>query len=132
MEFILYCRKKLFCNRSVFVIICREGINIGNLLIKATLTGSDLPNALQQFVKVIFTENLIALLKPFIIQNKPFDDEFFQGPCGPYSELRGLVGIDTVTDGDDGIEVIELHFPLDLSISFILNCFQNRKSCFLL
>jgi hypothetical protein len=41
---------------------------------------------------------LVALLEQLIIQNKTFDDVFFQGSGDPDTKLRGLVGIYTVTD----------------------------------
>jgi len=105
MQFVLDYGEKLFGHRRVFIIICRENVYIGNLLVKAPLTGPDFPDTLQEFIKIILAENLIALFEPFIIQNKAFDNEFFQDSGSPDAKLCGLVGVYAITDRDYSVEI---------------------------
>ena len=46
--------------------------------------------------------------------------------------LSRLVGIYPVADCNNSIKVVEFHITANLPLPFLLNCFQNGKSCFLL
>ena len=75
--------------------------------------------------KIIPAENSISLFQPLIVQDKALDDVVFQDFGCPDAELRGLIEVHPVADRNNGIEVAELHFPVDIPIPFFLNCFQN-------
>jgi len=64
-------------------------------------------DALQQFPEVVFPEKSFALFQPFVIQSKAFDHIFFEDLRRPDAKLCGAPGIDPVTDGDDGVKVVD-------------------------
>ena len=82
MKLVLDCGEKLFGNGCLFIIICREGIDICNFLVKPPFTRPDFTNALQQFIEIILAEYLITLFEPFIVQNKTLDKPSKMGIFG--------------------------------------------------
>ncbi len=50
------------------------------------------------------------------------------GFSNPNLDPCGLIGVDAVADCNNGVEVVEFHFPADLPITLFLNCFQNGNS----
>lgn len=52
-----------------------------------------------------------------------------QDSRSPNAELCGLCGINTITNGNNCIEVVERDIALYGTTIFILNCFQNGNSC---
>ena len=90
--------------------------NVGDLLPDAPFGSTDGTDALQQFPEVVFLEKSFALFQPFVIQSKAFDHIFFEDLRRPDVKLCGAPGIDPVTDGDDGVKVVDfclllLSFP---------------------
>ncbi len=77
-----------------------------------------------QLVEVILAEDLFTLLQTFVIQNEALDDELPQRLRRPDAELRGLMTVHPVADGDDGIEVVELQLACDLTSTFGSNYFH--------
>lgn len=86
---------------------------------------------IQQFVKVILSKTF-ALLQTLIVEHKIFKDELLQRLRGPYPELRRPPAVYAVTDGNDGVEVIEINLPVYLTSTFRLNYPEFPDSCFLL
>ena len=65
-----------------------------------------------------------------VIEHKTLDYELFKRLCGPYTELRRLVGVYPVADCNNCIKVVEFPIPANLPLPFLLNCFQNKKELF--
>ena len=91
MQLVLYVGIKLLRDGRVFVIVnAALAIDVGDFLMKAPLRSPDFPDSLQQFIKVIFAKQLIALLEAVIIKRKTFDKKLTQDAGGPLPELGGL------------------------------------------
>ena len=76
----------------------------------------------EQLIEVVPAEQPLALLQALVVQHEPLDDELPERFRGPDAELRGLVAVDPVADGDDGVEIVVLSlvgFPISGSM------FQN-------
>ena len=56
-------------------------------------------------------------------------DEFTQRLCRPNTELRGLVTVHPVADGNDGVQVVKFHLALNLASSLAANHFHFGNSC---
>ena len=69
MQLVLHGGKKVACDWGVFVVVGREGVDVGDLLVEATLTGADLTNALQQFIEVILAK-LLALFQALVVHHE--------------------------------------------------------------
>ena len=95
-------------------------VDVGDLEVEAPLAGADLADALEQFVEVVLAEAR-ALLEPFVVEHEALDDELPERLRGPDAELRGLAAVDAVADGDDGVEVVVVDRPRDVSRAFSLN-----------
>ena len=67
MQLVLNCGEKIFGDRRIFVVVSREGVYICDLLVKAPFASPYFADALQQFIKLVFAENLVALFEPLII-----------------------------------------------------------------
>src|ERR1700743_512325 len=107
MQFVLNCFEKLpGYFRIIFVIDTALLIDIGYFKIQTPFAGADLPDALQQFIKVILAE-VFTLFQPFIIQHKTFNNKLFKRFGGPYPALGCLETIYPVTDCDYSIKVIK-------------------------
>ncbi len=57
----------------------------------------------------------------FIIEDKAFDNIFFQSLGGPNPKLSGLLCIDSIPNSDSHIEVIKIDVTIYLAISITLN-----------
>ena len=76
------------------------GVDVSDLLVEASLAGSDLLYSFQKLVEIIFAE-LFPLLESFVVEDESFNDEFAEGLCGPNTEAGGFYGVDAVADGYD-------------------------------
>lgn len=82
--------------------------------IEAPFAGSDLPDPIEQPIEIVLPEPA-ALFQALIIQDESLDDEIPQGLRGPDTELGGLVAVDAIAYGDDGVEMVEVRevlFPV--------------------
>ena len=68
-------------------------VDIGDLEIEPPFAGTDLADALQKLVEVVFAETLIEL-QPFVVEHKPFNDEFPERLGGPNAKSGGLGAVD--------------------------------------
>lgn len=65
------------------------------------------------------------MLEPFVVEGKALDQVFAEDVGGPDAKARGLVAVDAVPDGDDGIEVVVLDLPSDAPLAFLTNYFHS-------
>lgn len=61
MQLILHGGKEFPGQRRLGIIVGGQRIQVGDLLVKTAFTGPDFPDAFQQFVKIIFAKDLLAL-----------------------------------------------------------------------
>jgi len=106
VELVLDSGEKSLRRFSLCAVIHRGGVNVGNLLIEATLAGADFADFRKQVVKVGLVEDG-TVFQPFLVQNIPTDGEVPQDADGPLAELGGAGGVDAEADGDDGVETVE-------------------------
>jgi hypothetical protein len=64
---------------------------------------------------------MLPLLKALVVQDEALDEILAQNLCSPDAKLRRLAAVDTVSDGDDSVQIVEVHLagdrprPLDLN-----------------
>lgn len=130
MQLVLDGGEELLRHGRVGAVIHRQRAEISDFLVEPPLAGADFPDALQQFVEIVPAEHLFALLQTFIIQHEALGDELAQCSRGPDAELGGLVAVHPVADGDDGVEVVELHLAGNRPATFGPSYFHFGNSCF--
>jgi hypothetical protein len=75
---------------------------------------------LQQFVEVV---PAARFLEPGIVEDEALDQVFLEVDGGPLAELCAARGADTVADGQDEVEVVELGaVALAVGGSLLLMC----------
>lgn len=124
-----HCIKILGCRRQTVIIDTALSIDVCYLLPDATLAGTNGTNTLYEFTEVVLSENSIALFQTIIIQHKSFSDKFIKNLCRPLAKLSGFLAIDAIANADNGVKGIKRLFPLDLTITFLLNYFHFGNSC---
>ena len=78
MKLILYCGKKLFCNRTVHIIVSTAlGVNVRDFLIKTALAGANITNTLQLFLKIVLTKEVFWFSQSCIVHHIAFNNKFF-------------------------------------------------------
>ena len=108
MQLVLHEGVEGLCRLAVFVVIIAALLeDIGYFLIGAALAGANLADALQQLAEVILAERA-AIFHQVIVEDKALLDVLFQRLRRPLAEARGLLGVHTIADRDDGVEVIEI------------------------
>ena len=129
MELVLNEGVESACGLAVLVVVVAALLeNIRNFLIGPALTGSNLPDTLQQFIEVVPSEGP-AVLHQLVVEHKALGDVLFQCFSGPLAEAGGLLGIDPVAYGDDGVQIVKVYHTPDAAPAFILNCFYFGNSC---
>ena len=109
MEFILNRSKEIFCRFGILVIVNRAfRKNIRYLLPNTTFARTNRADPFQKFFEIVLAKNSLALLKPFVIQNKALFDIFFQDSRCPNAEFRRFYGIYTISYGNNRIEIVKL------------------------
>ena len=68
------------------------------------------------------------LVLKVIVHGKAFDQILAQYLGGPDAELDSTVGIDSVADADDYIEVVICDVSFYFPIAFVLNCCKKCNS----
>lgn len=63
-----------------------------------------------------------------IVHGKAFDNVFAQYLRGPNTELHATVGIDTVADTDDNVEVVICDAAFYFPVALVLNCCKKCNS----
>ena len=69
---------------------------------------ANFPNALQLLFKISFTKDRTIIFQALIIHRIALDVEFLNNRGRPLTELHGLFGVNFVTNGNDGSEVVVL------------------------
>ena len=73
-----------------------------------TFTQAYFPDPLQLLFKILVRQDGTAAFYAFIIHHIGFDSVLLDDCGRPLAELNGTLGVDLVTDRDDGREVIVL------------------------
>src|SRR5208337_4475132 len=121
MQFVLHGPEKFKGCFRVRIVIDRECVDVPNLLVEPLLGCPYIPDAFEQFIEVIRT-NTASFPEPLVIQYESFDKVFAQPFSSPPAELRAPGGADTVTDGEDHVEIVIFDGALNRPGSFGLNC----------
>ena len=89
------------------VVVDSSGIQVGDLLIELALAGTDLPDALQLFLKV-FVGQIGAPLEPFVVHDPAANGVLRCDLIDPFAELNGALGVALEADRDDHLQGIVL------------------------
>jgi hypothetical protein len=92
---------------GVPVVIDAGGVDVGDLLVKASLAEANFADFFEQPFEIILAKER-AILHALLVEHIALDGEFAQHLGGPLAKLGGPHRIDPVADGDDGIEVVVL------------------------
>ena len=114
VHFVLDSGEKVLGDLAVQRVVHRRGIDVGDLLIKPALTGSDLLNLGDQVVKVIFTEYL-TVYEAILVKHIALLREGVQHLSRPLAELGRPLGIGPIAHGDNGGQSVEL-IPVGLTV----------------
>jgi len=126
MYFILNPGKE-FPRQIIFrVIIDTGGINIQNLPPENFFRRANIPDAGQQFIKIVTAP---AALQAFIIQRKAINQIFAQSLGGPDAEMGAANTVNPLANRDNRVEVVIFQITGDLPFAFILNCCKFCNSC---
>ena len=119
VHFVLYLFEEKTSCQSIFVIVYSRSINIGQFLIKTTLTQPYLPYFGKQMLKVILIDKR-TILHPLFVNHITTDGKLAEYKRTPLTELSGTNRVDSIPDTNNGIEII---------IGRVL-VFPIRSSCF--
>ena len=109
MELVLHHGIEVLGHRGVTVIVdAALGKDVRHLLPDAALTGTDGADTLQQLSEVVLAKGILSLFQALVIQYEALGHVLLEDACGPDTEVRGPARVDTITHGDDGIEVVKL------------------------
>ena len=106
VHFVLYLFEEKTSCQSIFVIVYSRSINIGQFLIKTTLTQPYLPYFGKQMFKVILT-NKRTVLHSLLVNHITTDGKLTKHTCTPLTELSGTNRINSISNTDNGIKIIE-------------------------
>ena len=73
-----------------------------------------------------------ALRQPLLVHRVAADQVFAQGVGGPLLKADTSLGVDAITDGDDGIKVVMFEITPYSTVSFDLNYREILGSCLFL
>jgi len=103
---------------GIGIVVNTGGVNFQHLAPEELFRGPDIPDAGQQLIEIISSTRLF---EPFVVQGEPLDDIFPQSLGGPLPEPGGDVAFDPVSNGDNGVRIVEFKVSLDLAGAFGLN-----------
>ena len=107
MKFVLYGCIKIICSIRISIVInaalCKD---IGYLLPYSAFAGTDGANSFQQFTEIVFSKSCFTLFQAFVIHSKALYHIFLQNTGCPYTELGCLNGVYSVTNGNNGIQIV--------------------------
>ena len=130
MELVLHRGEKLLCDGAFHIVVgAALGIDVRDFLVKSSLAGPDVPDALQLFLKIILAEKVLRLSQPCVIHHITFDDELFQHPVCPNAEHSRLFGVYPIPHSDNGIQVVIVGLiPFSVRRSCIVAQLSRQKS----
>ena len=73
---------------------------------------ADLADPLELLFEVLVAQDRATALQALVVHREALDGELLDDACGPLAELHCALGIDLVSDGDDGREVVVLRVVL--------------------
>ena len=103
VHLVLHHRIEAFGGGGGAVVVDSGGVQVGDLLIELALAGTDLPDALQLFLKV-FVGQIGALLEPFVVHDPAANGVLRCDLIDPFAELNGALGVDLEADRDDHLK----------------------------
>ncbi len=106
VEFVLHGGEEGLRCPSVWLVVHRGGVDVGDFLVEAALTGAYFADFCEQVVEVCLIEDG-TVFQPIFVQDVAANCEVPQDADGPLAELGGASGVDPEADGDDGVEVVE-------------------------
>lgn len=87
MQFVLYFGEECLGSWCVLVVIHAGGVDVGDLLVEASLAEADLADFRQQPLEVVLAQEA-AVFHALTIQHIPLDGELTQDAGRPLAELR--------------------------------------------
>lgn len=112
---------------AVRIIVHAVGVQIQHLPVQHLFRRTNVPDSIQQLFPVAAPA---VALQPFVVQRKAFLHVFLQARRGPLAEMHTNLRPDSVTDGDDHVQVIMNNVARNLTATFILNCSEFPNSFF--
>lgn len=119
-QLVLYRFEKILGDWAFVVIVHREGENLFDFLIDPLFAGPDIPNTLQQLVKVVRTK-FPGLRSRSSLSGKALLHILGQHPAGPAAEVYANTTPHSVANGQDHIQAIKLGVPPDSPATLGLN-----------
>ena len=108
MHLVLYHLEELARHRCVLVVVHTSSIYVRQFLVETTLRETNLMNLRQQVLEVILAQEG-SILHAFSIEDVSLNGKLPQHASCPPAELRRTYRVNTISHGDDSIEVIECH-----------------------
>ena len=102
VKFILHGWKKFLSKLVGRIIVVSSRVNVSDFLVEFAFAAADLANESNEAIKVVLAE-VLAIFKPFIVQNEAFDGKFFENLGSPLAKLCGFMGVDAVADKYNGV-----------------------------
>ena len=128
-QLVLHRLEEVLSDLAFAVVVHRECENLLDLLIHSLLTGTDIPNPLQQFIKVVSTE-FTGIAQSLVIEGKALLHVLSQNAAGPPAEVYAHIAPHPITDGQNHVEIVVVALSGYLPGSFSLNCSEFPNSCF--
>lgn len=103
VQFVLYDFEELGCLLVIRLVIRSKREDFTHAEIHAFFAGTDVADALQQFVEVIRCGDGAngRVFQAFVVYGKAFLQVLAEGACRPLAKLGSTAGAHTVTNGDD-------------------------------
>jgi hypothetical protein len=93
IQLVLHLGKKCLGGRRITIVIDAGGIDVGDLLVEATLREADFANLFQQALEIVFTQKH-AVFHALFVQNIALDGKLAQNLGGPLTKLGSPYRID--------------------------------------
>ncbi len=100
-------------------VVAGQREDLPNPLVDPRFTGANLPDADQQFIKIVHQP--AAALQPFVVEGESLDKVLVQAGGSPLAELHPAQTLDPVTYCENGFKVIMKHPTGDLPGTFMTN-----------
>ena len=129
MHLVLYRSEKALSGLCRRIVIDGRSVNVRNLLVKTTFRQTNLADALQLLLEIVFRKHRTAPFQPLIVHHPSLYGVVLDNRIRPLAELYGTLVIDLEAYGDNHLETIMFHFAADLTAAFGLNYPEIPDSC---